>query len=292
MKKIYQNEEVAIFSDKEFVNNNGRCIEFSDGSTVDLYNYMITNFGVGEIKIVYLPQKPEQDDLITRRNKIGMLDNIMISGGISNVNIINSHDNENYVNIIGTEKFFEYLYINETKGQLEIQGPVENNSIVIGEAWINGKRQKQKPDPFYGEITIAISSLNNLKVTSNGKSNVYCEVAINKFYSNIKGSSTIDLNEVGNADVIISGSGKVKINSLLGNSSFRISGSGKVCINKGIVEKIRLNVSGSGAISAMISVNKALLNLSGSGNIVVENVKKVSKEKRSGSGYIKVLKRG
>ncbi|MFT8314985.1 MAG: DUF2807 domain-containing protein [Clostridium sp.] len=292
MKKICENDEVAIFSDKEFIKNNGRYIEFSDGSTVDLFDYIITNFGVGEIEIVYLPQKPEQDNLITQRKSIGLVDSISLTGGITNVNIIKSENNENYVNIIGTEEFFKSLYINETRGQLEVQGHVEKNSIVIGEVWINGKRQKPEPDPLYGEITIVISKLNNLKFISNNKSNVYCELPINNLYSDIKGSATINLNEVGKANVNISGSSEVKINSLLENSSFSISGSGDVCINKGIIDEVDLNVSGSGSINAMISVKKAILNLSGSGNIVVENVKEVSKEKKSGSGYIKVLRRG
>lgn len=42
----------------------------------------------------------------------------------------------------------------------------------------------------------------------------------------------------------------------------------------------------------MISVNEAYLDLTGSGSIVIDQVMKFSREKRGGSGSIKVLRRG
>jgi len=94
------------------------------------------------------------------------------------------------------------------------------------------------------------------------------------------------------AEVQISGSGDVKIGTLLNDSEFKISGSGKVIIQNGNINKIFANVSGSGDVGAMISVNEAYLDLTGSGSIVIDQVMKFSREKRGGSGSIKVLRRG
>ena len=62
----------------------------------------------------------------------------------------------------------------------------------------------------------------------------------------------MDLIEVDEADVQISGSGKVNIGALLNESEFTISGSGKVSIQNGNTNKIFAGVSGSGDIDAMI----------------------------------------
>ncbi|MDO7786064.1 GIN domain-containing protein [Desulforamulus aquiferis] len=292
MKKLYENGEVAIFSDKELLNNNGRCLKFTDGSIVDLYDYSITNFGVGEIEILYLPMKPDQDNLIIQRRSLGLIDSISLSGGSVNIYIVWSENNENYIDITGTEKFLKGLRLSESRGHLEVQTPNNGSYIFIGEVWVNGKRQKPDPDPLYGEITIGTKQLNNLQLISKGKGNVYSELPINQLNSKINGSMTLNLREVGQANVSISGSGGVTINSVLGNSLFNISGSGSITIKKGIVDEVSLGVSGSGSINAMVSVKKAYLDLSGSGNIVLDHVKEVSQEKKSGSGIIKVLRRG
>ncbi|WP_026894327.1 GIN domain-containing protein [Clostridiisalibacter paucivorans] len=292
MKKVFENGEIAVYSDKNYLSNEGRYLKFEDGSEIDLYDYTITNYGKGEIDLVYLPQQPIQDDLVSKKILVGSYKSIYCSGGNVNIKIIKSDVDDEYITVQGTEAFFNSLEIVENLGALNIYTKPNRDKVVIGEVWINGKRRNPDPDPLYGEIIINKSKIETFTTDTNGKGSVYSEVPIEVLDTKISGSFSMDLIEVEEAEVQISGSGDVKIGTLLNDSEFKISGSGKVIIQNGNINKIFANVSGSGDVGAMISVNEAYLDLTGSGSIVIDQVMKFSREKRGGSGSIKVLRRG
>ncbi|WP_350342378.1 DUF2807 domain-containing protein [Proteinivorax tanatarense] len=292
MRKIFENEEIAAYSDKDYLSKEGRYLKFEDGSEIDLYDYTITNYGKGEIDLVYLPQQPIQDDLVSKKILVGSYKSLYCSGGNVNIKILKSDVDDEYITVQGTEDFFNSLQIVENRGALNIYTKPNRDTVVIGEVWINGKRQKPESDPFYGEIIIYKSNMETFTIDTNGKGSVHSEVPIGVLDTKISGSFSMDLIEVEEAKVRISGSGDVKFGTLLNDSEFNISGSGKVIIQNGKANKIYANVSGSGDIIAMIPVNEAYLDLTGSGNIVIDQVVKFSREKRGGSGYIKVLRRG
>lgn len=292
MKKIFENGEIAVYSDKNYLSNEGRYLKFEDGSEIDLYDYTITNYGKGEINLVHLPQKPIQDDLISKRILVNSYKSVYCSGGNVNIKIIKSDVDDEYITVQGTEAFLNSLEIAENLGVLNIYTEPNRDTVVIGEVWINGKRRNLDPDPLYGEIIIKKSKIETLSTDTNGRGSVYSEALIEVLDTKISGSFSMDLIEVEEAEVRISGSGNVKIGTLLNDSEFTISGSGKVSIQNGNMNKIYANVSGSGDIDAMISVNEAYLDLSGSGSIAIDQVMKFSREKKGGSGSIKVLRRG
>lgn len=229
--------------------------------------------------------------MITKKVTIDYFNSIDFTG---NGNLIISCDDENdkHILIKGTEAFFEYLEIEVWSDTLNLYAKTPQSSVIIGEVWVNGKRRKPDPDPFYGEIVVNKSKIESLRINSSGKGNVFSEVPISVLDTRLTGSVSVELFEVGTADVDISGSGKVKIAKLLDDSEFSISGSGEVIIQNGNLNKIVTSVSGSGDINAMVSVNEAYVNLTGSGSVLIDQVKKFSKEKKSGSGGIKVLRRG
>lgn len=292
MKKIFENEEIAVYSDKSYLSNDGRYLKFQDGSQMDLYDYTITNYGEGEIQFVYLPVRPNQKDLESKKIIISSLRSINYSGGNVNIKIIKSDIDDDYLTVHGTAEFFEDLEIEENRGALKIYTKSNRDTVIVGEVWINGKRKKPEPDPLFGEIVVYTNNVDILKTDSNGKGSLYSEVPVRLLDSRVSGSFTMDFIEVGEADVQISGSGKVNIGTLLNDSEFAISGSGKVSVQRGALNKIYADVSGSGAIVAIVSVNEAYLSLTGSGSIVIDQVQVFSQEKRGGSGNLKVLRRG
>jgi len=292
MKKIFENEEIAVYSDKSYLSNDGRFLKFEDGSQMELYDYTITNYGKGEIKLFYLPQQPNQEGLLSKKMLVDSFRSIDYSGGNVNIKIIKNDINDEYITVQGTEAFFEELEIEVNREVLNIYTKPNRDTVIIGEVWVNGKRERPDPDPFYGEIIINKSKILSFRTDSNGKGSIYSEAPISVLETEISGSFSMNLTEVYEANVQISGSGKVSIGTLLNNSEFTISGSGKVSILNGKINKIFASVSGSGDIDAMVSVDEAFLDLSGSGSIVVDHVKKFSQEKKGGSGSIKVLHRG
>lgn len=291
MKKVFENEEIIVYSDKRYLSNDGRWLKFEDGSQLDLYDYTIINYGNGEINVVYLPQKPNKE-LLSRKMMVDSFKSINYSGGNVNIKIINDDIDNEYIVVRGTEAFFEGLKIEVTQDVLNIYTKPNQDSVIIGEVWIDGKRRKPDPDPLYAEIIISKSIVESLKVNSNGKGNVCSETPIGILQTQISGAFSMKLSEVDEANIHISGSGNVIIAKLLNDSEFTISGSGEVSILNGDINKLFADISGSGSINAMVSANEAYLNLSGSGRIIVNNVKKFSQEKKSGSGGIKILHRG
>jgi hypothetical protein len=134
--------------------------------------------------------------------------------------------------------------------------------------------------------------VDNYFVTGNGTGEIYSELPLQTLRTEIKGSSSLDLIQVSQADIKITGSGSVSIENLCGNLSGTISGSGNITILDGNAEEVDVSVSGSGDLVAGITAKIARLSLSGSGTIIVAHVLDESIEQKTGSGILKIIKKG
>lgn len=292
MKSIYQNEELKVFSEKEVENIEDNSILFKDGSKVDLLECSIVNYGKGDIKIEYLPLKPKIEDMESKVIQFNISDTIILAGDISYFEIIEHNKPFIEINSMGTYNFMSETYISQENNVLEIQTPKNNNNIIIGDVWVNGKRMRQEPNPKYGELIIKTPKCENLLIRSSGEGYGVVNIPLSLLEAKISGSTQLKCTSIKNLKVSISGSGEVLTDELTDSCNINISGSGKVMINQGELDKIRLSVSGSGSISANVIVDLAEMFVNGSGSIHLKHVKQASFEKCSGSGEIIVSNRG
>jgi len=139
-----------------------------------------------------------------------------------------------------------------------------------------------------GKLTI--QSKNNINLKSNSKIVVY--VSMNKIKAlqlsgsgNITGSGNFTNED--ETDISVSGSGKIKLNSVSFNElALNVSGSGNIDLKNGTAGNVKVAISGSGNIDCSgVSSENVDVKISGSGNARV-NANKSIAANISGSGNI------
>lgn len=294
MKKVFSNQEILILSDKEFTRNDGGILIFADGSYVDIYSRKIVNKGSGKIIIKDLPLWPSMADIIRNQQTYKEIRHLIVHGGMNNIVIVPNDSDDCIVSLGGSEDFVNNSFIEQHEDHLYIETPRSNSNVHINVSsiWVNGRRVPPKLDDDFGYIEIKAQNLQSLFVTGNGTGEIYSELPLQTLRTEIKGSSSLDLIQVSQADIKITGSGSVSIENLCGNLSGTISGSGNITILDGNAEEVDVSVSGSGDLVAGITAKIARLSLSGSGTIIVAHVLDESIEQKTGSGILKIIKKG
>ena len=88
MKRIFENHEIVVLSNKEFALNRGSLITFTDGSFVDVDTRVVTNKGAGEIVIRDLPMWPSMEDIIKEQRILKHIKHLSVGGGMNNIVIL------------------------------------------------------------------------------------------------------------------------------------------------------------------------------------------------------------
>ncbi len=294
MKKVFANKEVMILSDKSVVSNERGFFTFEDGSFVDVSSRKIVNKGVGEIVIKDLPLWPEMVNILRDQQMFDGVRHLIISGDMNNIVMIPNDAPNCTVSLGGAGEFVQKVSIYQQGDLLYIETPrrESNVHINIGSVWVNGKRVPPKLEEDFGYIEIKCNGFKSLQVNGRGTGNIYSQVPICELRAKIKGSTSIDAVQIENVDVEISGSGNITVDQLNGSLYGRISGSGSIDILNGQVNSIDVAISGSGSLVAGVEAKNASLSLSGSGAIMVAHVLNEYIEQKTGSGLIKVCKKG
>ncbi len=294
MDKIYENREVIILSDKSVASDNGRILTFTDGSSVDVVSRRIVDKGAGDIVIKDLPLWPPMAEILQDQRAYDGIAHLVVSGDMNNIVIVPNESESCMISLGGSDKFVRNVSIRQQGDQLYIETPRSESNVHInmGSIWVNGKRLPPKFDEDFGYIEIKCNILESLYVNSTGTGDIYSQVPIGELQAKIKGSTSIDTMQAENINVEISGSGKIRIDQLKGNLRGRISGSGSIDILNGEIDDLDVTVSGSGSLLVGATVRTASLILSGSGEMLIAHIVEEYVEQKTGSGFIKVLRKG
>lgn len=294
MKKIFEDQEIMVLSNKEVAESNGYILTFVDGSSVNVGTRTITNKGPGEIIIKNLPMWPPIVDILKERRTFDSIENLNISGDMSNIIILPNEGNECLVSIGGADEFIQNTSIYQRGTELYIETPENKSNIHIntGSIWVNGKRLPPRLEDDFGYIEIKCSSLYNLYVNGSGSGQIFSQVPIKSLKAKIKGSTSIDAVLLENAELNISGSGSLTVDELNGHLYGRVSGSGSIDVLTGVIDNVDVAISGSGDLIIGALVKTATLSHSGSGDMVIVHVLDEYTVQGTGSGSIRVLKTG
>lgn len=294
MKKIFEDQEIMILSNKEVAENNGYSFTFIDGSSVDISRRTITNKGSGEIIIKDLPMWPPIIDILKERRTFDSINHLSISGDMSNITILPNEGNECLISIGGADEFVQNSVIYEQDDTLYVETPKSKSNIHInmGSIWVNGKRLPPRLEDDFGYIEIRCNSLYSLYVNGSGSGEIFAQVPIKNLKAKIKGSTSIDAVLLESAELNISGSGSLVADELNGCLYGRISGSGSIDILTGVIDNADVAISGSGDLTIGATVKTAMLSHSGSGNMMIAHVLDEYTAQGTGSGSIRVLKTG
>lgn len=144
----------------------------------------------------------------------------------------------------------------------------------------------------FGYIEIQCNYLYSLCADVYGTGEILSYVPIKTLKANIKGSTSLEILQLRNAEINISGSGSLSVNELMGDLYGRVSGSGNIGILTGVVDHADVAISGSGNLTIGALVKSATLSHSGSGNMMIAHVLDEYTAQGTGSGSIRVLKTG
>lgn len=294
MNRIFEDEEVMILSNKEHPLNRGTCIKFADGSFVDISTRTITNKGPGEILIRDLPMWPPMMDVIKVQKVLRPFKHISVSGGMNNIIIRPSENDECLISIGGAETFAQNSFISQRDDELYIETPENKKNVYVnyGHIWVNGRRLPPRLEEDFGYIEIQCNYLYSLCADVYGTGEILSYVPIKTLKANIKGSTSLEILQLRNAEINISGSGSLSVDELMGDLYGRVSGSGNIGILTGVVDHADVAISGSGDLAIGALVKSATLSHSGSGNMMIAHVLDEYTAQGTGSGSIRVLKTG
>lgn len=294
MNSIFEDEEVMILSNKEHPLNRGTCITFADGSFVDISTRTITNKGPGEILIRDLPMWPPMMDVIKEHKVLRPFKHISVSGGMNNIIIRPSENDECLISIGGAETFAQNSFISQRGDELYIETPENKKNVYVkyGHIWVNGRRLPPRLEEDFGYIEIQCNYLYSLCADVYGTGEILSYVPIKALKANIKGSTSLEILQLRNAEINISGSGSLSVDELMGDLYGRVSGSGNIDILTGVVDHADVAISGSGDLTIGAIAKSATLSHSGSGNMMIAHVLDEYTAQGTGSGSIRVLKTG
>jgi len=292
--KVYEDQEIIILSDKAVESDNGRILTFTDGSSVDVLSRRIVNKGTGDIVIKDLPLWPEMTEILREQHTFNGIANFIVSGDKNNIVLIPDDSLSCTVLLGGADEFVRKTSISQEGDTLYIGTPRSDSDvhINIGSIWVNGKRLSPKLDEDFGYIVIKCKDIESLYVNGTGTGEIHSQVPICELKAKIKGSTSIDVIQAENITAEISGSGNISVTELKGNLYGRISGSGNIDVLNGDIDDLNVVVSGSGSLFVGATVNTASLILSGSGEMLVAHVLEGYVEQKTGSGTIRVLRKG
>ena len=293
MKKIYEDQEVVVISDKQ-PTSEGPFFTFSDGSSLNVNTREVINKGSGEIIIRERPMWPLMNDIIKEQRRFRPIKNIHIEGGMNNVVILPSDDTGCQVSIGGANVFVQECDISECGDTLYINTPKNEKRMYIsnGSVWIDGRREPPKLDDDFGYIEVRCGHLQNLNVDAWGVGNIIVDVHVGTLSARINGGSTIDAMHVVDASVDISGSGNIAVTEMYGDLYGRVSGSGNIDILNGYVTHADVHMSGSGNLIVGALIQTADLSHSGSGNMLLAHVLEAYTARKCGSGMVRIVKSG
>jgi hypothetical protein len=294
VNRIYEDQEIIILSDKTVESDNGRILTFTDGSSVDVELRRIVNKGAGDIVIKDLPLWPAMSEILRDQRDYDGIAHLIVSGDMNNIVIIPDESAYCTVSLGGADEFVKNTSIRKQGDRLYIETPRSESNVYInmGSIWVNGKRLPPKLDEDFGYIEIKCNNIKSLYINGTGTGDIYSQVPIGELQAKIKGSTSVDAMQIANVNVEISGSGNIKVDQLKGNLRGRISGSGSIDILNGEIGDLDVTVSGSGSLFVGATARTASLILSGSGEMLVAHIVDGYVEQKTGSGFIKVLRKG
>lgn len=292
-----------VYSDKDMIGVNNSRIDFSDGSWCDVATGQVVNNGPGSISIGGTGQKSEKQITVGPKSyQASMLDVRDIE---ADVEINPSNGSEIVVTISGKQSAVEGVLVSLRGGNLVVSGKVGGSRTGGADVFISG-----------GSISIGgmrgvnIVAGNSVVIGSGSKTSdvkVLIEVPVHSavqvagvqgsvkvgdtdgpFSGSVLGSTGMRIGKVRDAQLLVQGSGDVKVTEVNGTLSMTIQGSGDITISRGDVRTLAISVTGSGDATFGGTATDANLSVIGSGDIDVKYVKNQPVSRKMGSGDIEV----
>lgn len=294
MKRVFENQEMVVLSNKELALNRGSLITFTDGSFVDVDTRVVTNKGTGEIVIRDLPMWPSMEDIIKKQQTLRHIKHLSVDGGMNNIVILPNENTECLISIGGADTFAQNCVVSQSGDELHVETPENKKNVYInrGSIWVNGKRLPPRFEDDFGYVEIQCNYLHSLCVNAFGSGEILSYVPIDMLKAKIKGATSIEASQLRNAELNISGSGNLVVDELYGCLYGRVSGSGNIDVLDGLIDYADVAISGSGDLTIGALVKTAKLSHSGSGDIMIAHILEEYTAQRTGSGLLRVLKTG
>jgi hypothetical protein len=286
MKKVHEFDDVVLFSSKEVAKTEGPFTWFVDGSVADLQSCSCVNRGVGDIRFAFLQDYELANGAAPLTFGYESRERLVLEGGDMYFDVYASGVPQTRVVLIGTAQFQQDTRVRDLEEGISIETAHTRMSTTT---FVNGRRVGE---PVEGRVEIYLPRCSSLALNCSGAGIGRVQLPITNLDVEIRGSMSLNCEEVDRAKVDIHGSGHVRIQRVQSACDVDISGSGEVEVSSGEFPVLGARVRGSGAIIAGVSVRKATLEQTGSGSILVANVIEESSEIHGGAGRIIVLKRG
>lgn len=256
---VHQFKNVACYSSKEVASIDGSGIRFKDGSTAELSNHLVVNYGQGEIKLLSSDDIDSDIDLseTSKSFEFDYVDSLDVEVLSNKCEIVRSLDDKCRVQAKGGVRFINALEIMIQEGTLLIRfknRDIHNNNLL---------------QMNYLRIELPCEIGKSVSVRVNGSGEVTSE--IRQFENGdlvINGLGTIKMNDFQSCRSVINGSGSIDANDAEeGNIS--INGCGNVNWDK--IQKLAAAINGSGDIDVK-DVVSANISINGSGDVLVHNI--------------------
>ncbi len=286
-----------VYSDKLFSAIKGGRVEFEDGSWCDVSTGQVVNRGKGYITIGS-PPNDTGPELVTKGPLLFRSQVLEVSGVHAKVSIEPHAGDVIEVTISGEQDAVEAIVMNESKGCLVISGQPSRATkyVVSGATVISGR--------------VFDSIVNNVVLTAGGGADLAkvdikvpqgAPVRLNRVRGktevgdtlgpllvNLDGSNQIQAGKVTDTDLLLSGSGRIRIAETNGHVNINLVGSAQVRIDRGAVSNIKVDMTGSGNVNFGGKAQDADVRMTGSGNVSLAYVENRPHKVVIGSGNLSI----
>lgn len=193
-------------------------------------------------------------------------------GSSGSWDVMIAYGQSNTIEVEGDENLLPYI---ETK--------VENGKLMISNGKHSNLRSKNKITIYITMTQLSGISLSGSgDIIGNGK---FTNEGTTDFKLSGSGSIQLDFQKIRNANLAISGSGKIRLTGAAESVETHISGSGNIDCSQLISDRVAAYVSGSG--NTRVNANASLeAHISGSGNIYYSGAAGSLQKHVSGSGRV------
>ena len=313
----------ACYSDKKLLTAENGTARFADGSTADFKSGIVTNCGVGEIRIVRIKSESEENFAELDRGEdyeesLGDFHSLFVTLFRSgDVRILRAEDGKPRIHASGSRSFVGAVrtQLDDCRLKITVGDPQKqdreyscNNSLDIYvsdegrqrfDLTVNGSGNVTvEPDFQSGSLSIngsgdiTAKSFEKLNVQIAGSGDVTVRDVNESAKMSIMGSGDIAAASVANPSIKIMGSGDILLGKASGNMNLQILGSGDATC-AGELEKLTVIISGSGDFDgSRLTVTDADLKISSGAEVKIDHIKRQSVEKLEKGSVLKVSHRG
>ncbi len=277
MPLIASRENVYCYSDKTVKAETDDIITFEDGSTADLKNKTVINYGKGEIRISEGQCKTadcqiEQKQVVTQLSDFTGIDIRIAYSGVD-VELRPSKNGENRLEAQGSSTFISLLKATVADGILNVS--------------VSSKEGENTSDGFSNHIAVYVKNtlLENLSASIVGNANISNQLFSKQETLKITGSGEIRTCNCEALNTTITGNGEIYAKSCK-TLKASITGNGEISFED-CSESSKLSITGNGSITGGELGETCVATITGNGDIKAEHASRFI-SKITGCGDINV----